>query len=147
VASELAERGVEVYLPTLTKVHQWSDRRKTVELPLFPCYAFVRILSSPEARVRVLRVGGIIGFVGASRQGEPVPDGQIESVKKLLTSKLGMEAYPFLKVGQRVRVRGGALDGVEGILQRNGGRRLIISVESLQRSLSVCVEGLEVEAI
>ncbi len=146
VASELVHKGLEVYLPLMARRHQWSDRRKLVELPLFPCYTFARIKPSTEARVKILRTGGVIGLVGAARQGEAIPDSQIESIRILLTNKVQLDPYHFLKVGQRVRVRGGSLDGLEGILvRRNGNRRLVISVESLERSLAISVEGLEVE--
>ena|SRR5437899_74205 len=148
VAGELAHKGLDVYLPLVVRRHQWSDRQKLVELPLFPCYAFARINPSAEARVRVLQTGGVIGLVGAGGQGEAIPDSQIDNVRMLLANKVHLDPYHFLKVGQRVRVRGGSLDGLEGILvRRNGNRRLVISVESLERSLAISVEGLDVEPI
>jgi transcription antitermination factor NusG len=117
-----------------------------VELPLFPCYAFARIDPSPEARLKVLRIGGVLGLVGDAGLGTPIPESQIEAVRTLLVHKVPFDPYVFLKIGQRVRVRGGSLDGLEGILvRRNGTRRLVISVETLDRSLSINVEGLEVE--
>lgn len=147
VTSELLYKGLEVYLPLVTKRHQWSDRQKNVQLPLFPCYAFARITDSAEARIKIVRTGGVIGLVGAAGQGEPIPDNQIENVRILLTNKIQLDPYHFLKVGQRVRVRGGSLDGLEGILvRRNGNQRLVISVESLERSMSISIEGLDVEA-
>jgi len=148
VASELAHKGIEVYLPLLVRRHQWSDRQKLVELPLFPCYTFARIKPLAEARVKLLQTGGVIGLVGGAGQGEVIPENQIENVRMLLANKIQADPYHFLKVGQRVRVRGGSLDGLEGILvRRNGNRRLVISVESLERSLAISVEGLEVEPI
>jgi len=148
VAGELAHKGIEVYLPLLVRRHQWSDRQKLVEIPLFPCYTFARIKPSAETRVKLLQTGGVLGLVGASGQGEPIPESQIENVRLLLKNKIQLDPYHFLKVGQRVRVRGGSLDGLEGILvKRNGNRRLVISVESLERSLAMSVEGLEVEPI
>ncbi len=148
ITTQLVQKDVETYLPLITKLHQWSDRRKQVELPLFPCYAFVRIVPCPEARVQVLRIGGVISFVGAAKQGVPIPDSQIEDIRTLLMNKIPLDPYPFLKIGQRVRVCGGSLKGIEGILvRRSGSRRLIISVDSLERSLSMCIEGIEVEAI
>jgi transcription antitermination factor NusG len=148
VASQLILRDVENYLPLVSRLHQWSDRRKEVELPLFPCYIFVRITPSAEHQVQVLQVGGVIGFVGRGRLGVPIPDNQIEDIRTLLRNKISLDPYPFLKIGQRVRIRGSSLDGIEGILvRRNGMRRLVISVDNLERSLSLCVEGLEVEGI
>jgi len=148
VATELELKGVDSYLPIVTRLHQWSDRRKQVGLPLFPCYIFVHIFPSPEHRVQVLQVSGVIGFVGGTRQGVAIPDGQIEDIRTLLKNKISLDPYPFLKIGQRVRILGGSLSGIEGILiRRNGTRRLVISVDSLERSLSLCVEGLEVEGI
>lgn len=148
VSGFLSMNGVDNYLPVVTCVHQWSDRRKQVEVPLFPGYAFVHIPPSAEHRVQVLQVGGVLGFVGAGRQGLPIPDSQIENIRTLLQNRIPLDPYPFLKIGQRVRIRGGAMNGIEGILvRRNGARRLVISVDTLERSLSVCVEGLQVEAI
>lgn len=148
VASELVQKGFEVYLPLIARRHQWSDRQKLVELPLFPCYTFARMKASGEARFRILQTSGVISLVGASGLGEPIPDSAIENVRILVTSKVHLDPYHFLKVGQRVRVRGGSLDGLEGILlRRNGHRRLIISIETLERSMSISIEGLEVERV
>jgi transcription antitermination factor NusG len=147
-AGQLTLKGVNNYLPLVARLHQWSDRRKEVEMPLFPCYLFVQITPSAERRVEVLQVGGVIGFIGAQRQGLPIPDKQIEDVRTLLQNKISLDPYPFLKIGQRVRICSGPLDGIEGILvRRNGMRRLVISVDNLERSLSICVEGLAVEGI
>ncbi len=148
VASQLALKGVHNYLPLVSRLHQWRDRRKQVELPLFPCYLFVHIVPSPECRVQVLQLAGVMAFVGPRKQAVPIPDRQIEDIQILLQNKIALDPYPFLKIGQRVRIRGSSLDGIEGILvRRNGARRLVISVDNLERSLSICVEGLEVEGI
>jgi transcription antitermination factor NusG len=103
---------------------------------------------SPDDRVRVLRTQGVVSFVGVQGSGTPIPDYQIEDIRTLVASKVAYEERPFLRVGQRVRVRGGALDGMQGILvAENGDRSLVISVEPIQRSLCVRVQGYEVEAV
>ena len=148
VAHRLRERGLTTFLPTVTEVHRWSDRKKTVELPLFSCYLFVKIMPNPNERVRVLQVDSVLGFVGVRGIGTPIPDEQIDAVRTLVEEQLPCCSHPFLKIGQRVRIRGGALDGLEGILlSRNGDRTLIISVDAIQRSLAVRVEGYEVEPV
>ena len=102
----------------------------------------------PESWAKVMGATGVIRFVGVRGQGVPIPDSQIDSVQTLLSSSLSYQICPFLQVGQRVRVRGGALHGVEGILiARSGERTLVISVEPIQRSLSVRIGDYHVEAI
>ena len=147
-AAELTQKGIITFLPLVTQIHRWSDRRKKVELPLFSCYTFVQIVPTPETRVSVLRTNGVLNFVGCRNQGAPIPEAQIQSVRTLLASKVPFTSYPFLKVGQRVRIRGGCLDAMEGILIRqNGDRGLVVSVDMIQRSLALSIEGFDVEPV
>jgi len=147
VEYRLQARGVTTFLPLATEVHRWSDRKKVVQVPLFGCYVFAKIAATNAERLGVLRVEGVLGLVGSGREGTPIPDDEIDSVRILLEERLPWSSHPFLKVGQRVRIRSGALDGMEGVLvSRNGDRTLVISVDAIQRSLAVRVEGYEVEA-
>ena len=148
VARQLEKQGIQAYLPVITKVNQWSDRRKEVEEPLFSGYAFVRLNHSSSDRVRVLQTQGVVNFVGIQGSGVPIPDQEMESINTLLASKIAYEERPYLHVGQRVRVCGGALDGMEGILTaENSDRSVVISIGLIQRSLSVRVAGYSVEPI
>jgi transcription antitermination factor NusG len=148
VEQRLLERGMTTFLPLVTEVHRWSDRKKTVQVPLFNCYMFAKLTPTNVDRLQVLRVDGVLGLVGARCEGTPIPEDQIEAVRTLVEERTPWSPHPFLKIGQRVRVRGGALDGLEGILvSRNGGRALVISVDAIQRSLAVSVEGYDVEAV
>jgi transcription antitermination factor NusG len=147
VETRLQERGVTTFLPMVTEVHRWSDRKKVVQLPLFGCYVFAKIAATNIDRLCVLRVDGVLSLVGTRGEGTSIPDDQIESVRTLLQERVAWTVHPFLKIGQRVRIRGGALHGMEGILlSSNGDRNLVISVDAIQRSLAVRVEGYEVEA-
>jgi transcription antitermination factor NusG len=146
VAQRLEERGVTTFLPLINEVHTWSDRKKTVQVPLFSCYVFAKVSANKLDRLGVLRVEGAFGLVGTRGEGTSIPDDQIDAVRNLVETALPWSSHPFLKVGQRVRIRSGALDGLEGILvSRNGDRTLVISIDAIQRSLSVRVEGYEVE--
>lgn len=146
VERQLQGQGIDVFSPFVSQIRQWSDRRKVVEAPLFAGYAFVRIAPTPEERTRVLKAQGVVEIVGGQGQGIPIPTEQIEAVRSVVAGNLPIAQHVFLKVGQRVRVRGGSLDGLEGILvAQNGNRNLVISVEPIQRSLSVRIEGYEVE--
>ncbi len=147
VGHRLQERAVDTFLPLTMEVHRWSDRKKIVEVPLFGCYLFASIGTGIQDRLRVLRVEGVLGLVGAGGEGTPIPDEQIEAVRRVVEERMCWQSHPFLKVGQRVRIRNGALDGIEGVLiSHNGDRTLVISIDAIQRSLAVRVEGYEVEA-
>ncbi len=148
VASELGQAGITYFLPTIHETHQWSDRRQIVEVPLFPCYAFVNLIPVPRTRLAVLRIPGVLNFVGPNNFGLPIPDSQIEGVQLLLKQQVPMTSSSFLKIGQRVRIHGGALDGMEGLLVRkNGSSRLAISIEVIERSLTISVQGYDVESL
>jgi transcription antitermination factor NusG len=148
VAQAVREQGIASFLPLVKQVRQWSDRRKVVEFPLFGCYVFTKLAPMNDQRMRVLRVNGVLGFVGTHGMGIPIPDEQIEAVRLLVEQNLPVCSHPFLKIGQRVRIRSGALAGVEGILiSRSGERTLVISLDAIQRSLSVRVQGYDVVAV
>jgi transcriptional antiterminator NusG len=147
VAAGLQEKGVLVFLPLFSAVHQWSDRRRLVELPLFTNYVFVRIGVERDVRIPVLRTNGVVGFVGMRGLGVPIPDEQIHAVRTILRERVSVTPYPFLNVGQRVRIRGGSLDGIEGfLLAANCDSSLIVSVHGIQRSLAIRIAGYRVEA-
>ncbi len=148
VAERLGMQGIETFLPLVTRVHRWSDRRKEVQLPLFPGYAFVRLVPSAQDHTRVLRTFGVVNFVGTRWSDTPIPDEQIRDIRVLLAQNIPLCNHSFIKLGQRVRIRGGSLDGVEGILcAQNDDRSLIITVEAVQRSISIRIEGYDVEVL
>jgi transcription antitermination factor NusG len=145
VADALKIRSVNVFLPLFSENHRWSDRRKIVHIPLFAGYVFVRLDSTLESRIPVLRTPGALGFVGVRGAGVPIPEDQIEAVQTLLAHGVVMTPHMFLQVGKRVRIRGGSLDGLRGILlAKNGDLSLVISVESIQRSVEIRVAGYDV---
>ena len=148
VAAQFATKGIEAFLPLLSEVHRWSDRRKLVHQPLFPSYVFVHINPSPEWRLPVLSTAGVCGFVGDRGAGLPIPEKQIMDVKTVVTNPLPFSPLPYLRVGQRVRVRGGCLDGIEGTLvSRSADHTLVVSVELLRRAVAVRIEGYDIEVI
>lgn len=146
VVAQFEEKRVCTFLPVLRQIHRWSDRRVKVEVPMFSCYAFVRIVHTVEERLKVLQTPGVLGFVGSERQGTPIPDEQIESLRIAISENILCSPYPFVSAGKRVRIRGGSLDGVEGILVRQGeDQTFVVSVDLLHRSISIRVEGYDVE--
>src|ERR1700723_357279 len=136
------------FLPLLSQERRWSDRKQMVNLPLFPGYVFVRIARSSELQLRVLKIPGVVGFVRNQTGPLPVPDREIEDVRAVLSHGIGCSPYPFLKAGDRVRVVRGALVGLEGTLIRCGSQsKLVISVEMIQRSVSIDVALSSVEPV
>jgi transcription antitermination factor NusG len=147
-ALELEGKDVEVFLPLYNAVHQWSDRSQEVQLPLFPNYVFVRIGGSLRERTAVLRTNGVRSFVGMRGTGTAVPDEEIEAIQRILAKKVPFTDYPFLNIGQKVRIRGGSLDGVQGILTAvSNDRSLVVSVECIQRSIAIRIDGYGVDPI
>ena len=149
ISERLQEQGLTTFLPLVTEVRRWSDRKKKVELPLFSCYVFVKLVATNnDERMRVYRTNGVFRIVSMRGEAIPIPDEQIEALRAVVTQQVPWTEHPFLKIGQRVRIRGGSLEGLEGVLlSRNGDRTLIISVDAIQRSLAVRVEGYDVEAL
>jgi transcription antitermination factor NusG len=148
VAGALTNIGITTFLPLVTEMHRWSDRRRSVEVPLFPGYVFVQIPNSTEARLQVRKTSGVVQFVGNRQGAVPIQDKEINDVRTLLEEKVSCSPYPFLKVGQRVRICGGAFDGIEGVLVgRDSASKLVISIELIQRCLAVSVYNLDVEPV
>lgn len=148
IAGQLEKKRVCTFLPLHKQIHQWSDRRIKVEVPMFSCYAFVHIAQTHEERMTVLQTPGVLGFVGNERQGTPIPENQVENLRTAIREKIPCALHPFISVGKRVRIRGGSLNGIEGILVRQGeDQSVVVSVELLQRSISIRVEGYDVDLV
>jgi len=148
VAHRLRQQEISTFLPLIIQLRHWSDRKKLVEFPLFTSYLFARFEPTGEARVRVLRLDGVFQIVGARGEGTPIPGEQIEAVRTLVEHKVPVHPYPFMRIGQRVRIRNGAMCGVEGVLVScNGQQRLVISIEAIQRSLALQIDGYDVEPV
>lgn len=148
VVGELKCKEVETFLPLNNLTRQWSDRKARVQLPIFPGYVFVRIAASLPNRVTILRTNGVLNFVGPRDVGAPIADEEIESVRAIVDQDVACEPYPYLHAGDKVCIRGGPLDGVTGVLEAiNGDKSLVISVNLIQRSIAMRVEGFRVEPV
>jgi transcription antitermination factor NusG len=145
--TQLRDQGFNVFLPLLAEHHTWSDRQKMVTAPLFPGYAFVHIEQSRDSWQIVLRTVGVIRFVSFGGRVVAVPPKQVEDLQLLLRQKGLFSLHPFIHAGRRVRIRGGCLHGLEGILVQHEKKKLVISIESIQRSLAIEIEGYELELV
>ncbi len=146
VARMLANKGFEVFLPLYTEARQWRDRMKTVEVPLFSCYVFLR--GDLDRRLAIVTTPGVHGLVCSAGKLAPIPEEEIQTVRSVIENRINVEPHPFLKCGDLVRVKSGALEGVEGFLVRKKGQtRLIISVNLLERSVAAEVDASTVELV
>ncbi|HEY3441187.1 MAG TPA: UpxY family transcription antiterminator [Paludibaculum sp.] len=135
----LEAKGLETYLPLYLAVRQWSDRTKTLQLPLFPGYVFCRF--DRTQHTAVVRTPGVRAIVSFGGEPAPVPEVELESVRKILSSGSQVEPWPFLAAGQRIRIVSGPLKGMEGTLvETPESCRLVVSIEMFQRSCAVRVD-------
>jgi transcription antitermination factor NusG len=145
---DLTDRSVEVFLPMREVLSRWKDRRKRIWLPLFPGYIFVNHVDTPENRYRILNIPGAVRFVGIEGRPEPVPDEQIDAVRRFLEASISVDPYPYLQVGQRVEIIAGPLKGITGILvQKRGKFRFVLQVDLIRQAVSVEIDASDVRPI
>lgn len=144
VAQHLEQRQIEHFLPLYRAQHRWKDGSQArLDLPLFPGYVFVRF--NLKERVAVLEVPGVVSIIGTGSQPAPLPDFEVEVLRSGLDPSR-VEPHPFLTVGQRVRIRVGALAGLEGIvLRKKNGYRVVLTLDLLLQSVAIEVDRDDVE--
>lgn len=146
VAFALSNKGYDVFLPLYSSVRRWQDRDKQLWLPLFPSYVFLH--GGLERQLQILTTPGVIHIVGCAGRPAVVPRHQLNAVRQMIESQMRVESHPYLLCGDRVRVKTGALMGLEGILTRKKGiARLVVSMEMLGRSAAVEIDHSNVERI
>ena len=139
VATALDSKGIEVFLPLYTARRRWSDRVKELQVPLFDGYVFCKL--NLLYRMPALTIPGVIQFVGIGKSPVPIAEDEIMALQSVIKSGLPSMPWPFLQVGQTVRVEHGPLRDLEGILLKaKGSHRLVLSVSLLQRSVAVEVD-------
>jgi transcription antitermination factor NusG len=146
VSEQLNDRQFETFLPLYRAVHVWKNRSKvTLDLPLFPCYLFVR--SRPEQRGKLLSVPGVLSIVGSKQEPWPLPDTEIQALRLGLQQR-NAEPHSYLAVGDRARIKSGPFAGMEGVLLRqNNGCRMVLSLNHIMRSFSVEVNAYDLEPL
>jgi transcriptional antiterminator NusG len=142
----LRKRGYEEFSPFYSAQSQWSDRKKTTDRFLFPGYVFCRF--DPHDRLPILTAPGVVGLVGFGEGPTAIPDREIEQVRTMVQSGLLVTPWPFLELGQMVRLENGPLRGLEGIVEEVKGRlRLVVSIRLLQRSVSTEIDRIWVRPV
>ena len=146
IARLLSGKGIEVFHPTYAAVRQWKDRKKTLQLPLFPGYVF--FMAERDKRIEVLSTPGVFSIVSFGDAAAEISGEEIEGIRRAVEGGVPIQPHPFLAEGDRVRVTHGALTGVNGILLRHkDAYRLVLSIELLGRSAAVEIDSAMVERI
>jgi transcription antitermination factor NusG len=144
VREELKLRGVEAFLPTITKWSRWKDRKKKIDWPLFPGYCFARF--APESRLPVLKCNGVVSIVSFNGEPAPIPEQEIDSLRLLVATDLAYDPCPLIREGMMVEVVHGPLRGIIGRLVRKGSHaRLVLAVDLIGQAVSVEVDAADVK--
>ncbi len=143
VHEQLERKGFEVFLPTVPRWSRWKDRRKRIDWPLFPGYCFARFDAADS--LHVLTCSGVATIVSFNGKLAPVPDAEVEAVRRLVTSDLQYDPCPFISEGSRVEVIYGPLKGVTGLLvKKDRHARLVLSVELIGRAVATTVDAADI---
>ena len=143
VTAQLESRGMRCFLPVYRSIRKWKDRRKELDLALFPGYVFVNL--NLRHRSTVLQARGVVRFVTFQGHPAPVQDTELQSLALGLKAGLRAEPHPYLRRGRRVRVVRGPLVNTEGILVRRKERfRLVLSVDLIMQSVMLEVDEADV---
>ncbi len=139
VESSLRSKRYNVFSPSYRTKRKRVDRIAEIEVPLFPGYVFCQF--DPSKRLPILMTPGVVGVVGRGHRPDPVDNSEIASIRTVALAGGSVQPWPFLKVGQRIRLQSGPLTGAEGIFLRiQDEYRLIVSVTLLQRAVSVVID-------
>lgn len=139
-ARHLRTRGYEVFLPCYEERRRWSDRIKRIERALFAGYLFCRVPRNVTGTIAT--APGVVRIVGDGHGPLSIPASEIETIQRIVETRLSAQPCPFLEAGQLVRIDAGPLRGTEGIVLRfQDQRRLIVSIPLLQRSVAVEIDS------
>jgi transcription antitermination factor NusG len=146
VAHQLTERGIGSFLPLYSSVRRWKDRRRRLELPLFPSYVFVQW--TEQNRLEILRLPSVVQIVCFQGRPAPVSHAEIEALRRGISGAIVVQPHPYLQTGRRVRIVNGPMADIEGIfLRRKDHSRIVISISLIQRSVAMEIGEADVEPV
>ena len=143
VLSALEERGIESMLPLYQVIHRWRNGvKRQLSLPLFPGYVFVHF--NVQQKLKILSIPSVASLVGCGAEPSPLQDGEVDAIRLALPHLA--KPHPFLKCGDRVRLKSGPLAGLEGILLRKkDSMKFVLSMDLLQQAISVEIDPADLE--
>lgn len=146
VYEQLTEKGLEVYLPLVKKVRQWKDRKKKVDMPLFPSYIFARF--DYKYRFDILPISGVVKIVNFRGEPAVIPDWQIDSLKRMMEHPQKVRLEDYMRPGEVVEVTDGLFKGMRGTIKTvKDETRLIITIEGIMQTVSVELDTYAVKKL
>jgi transcription antitermination factor NusG len=148
----LTQKGMVTFLPEMEVWSKRKDRKKKIFIPLFPGYFFVEISElSNEAKLAILKTFGVVRILGKKENTEPipVPNDKIEAIQRLLNKKVEIFSLQYPQVGEPAKIIDGPFAGIEGnVISSDAAKELfVISIELLQRSVAIKLEGFQITKI
>ncbi|RLA97701.1 MAG: antitermination protein NusG [Deltaproteobacteria bacterium] len=149
VYSRFQKKSIDCFLPLLEKWSKRKDRRKKIWTPLFPGYIFVNTVLDNYTNVEILRTQGVVWILKNSEGPLPIPDYQIESLRKILDNQMIIKPHPYLREGEMVKVVNGPLAGCIGILLKKNDKKgkLVASIDIIKKAVSVELNIDDVEPV
>ena len=146
VAETLTRKQFEVFLPLYASIRRWTDRQKTLFLPIFPGYVFVR--GGLHRRLEIVMTPGVQTILFFGEQVAAIPDTEIHYIRRMVEGPYRAEPHPYLKCGEKVRITRGSLKGIEGVLVRKKNLyRMVLSMDLLQQSVAVEIDASDIEPV
>jgi transcription antitermination factor NusG len=146
VAETLTCKRFEVFLPLYASIRRWTDRQKTLFLPIFPGYVFVR--GGLDRRLEIVMTPGVQTILFYGEQVAAIPESEIHNIRRMVEGPYRVEPHPYLQCGERVRITRGSLKGIEGVLVRKKNLyRIVLSMDLLHQSVAVEIDASDVEPV
>ena len=139
IDSEMRDMQIESFLPMKKELHEWSDRKKWIEVPLFSSYVFVNI--TPDERGRVYLLNGFVKFVSSNGKPSIVPEWQIDGIRKFMNFYPDrMDVLESDYIGMEGIIIAGPLAGMHGkIMDVKNQKCFAMKIDGIEKVLSVTI--------
>jgi transcription antitermination factor NusG len=146
VAEQVTAKGLEVLLPLMNMRRSWKQRVVHLPTPVFPGYVFVRM--QLEERLKVLSIPSAVRLVSFNDKAAIISNSEIDAIRTCLASGISLQPHAYIRAGRRVRIKRGALEGVEGVVvEQNSSTKVVVSIRLLQLALAITVNTADLEAL
>lgn len=151
VYAGLSQKQLTTFLPEMEVWSKRKDRKKKIMVPLFPGYLFVEAALDSETHLNILKTFGVVRILGKKLNAEPmpVPEDKIKAIQRITAKKVEMFALQYPKAGEPAKIMDGPFAGIEGVVIKSDLEKelFVISIELMQRSVAIKLEGFQIGKI